>query len=300
MAVRFRHRLEYAFFRSFEAVLNALPLWAAYAAAAAVAAIAYRLFPARPREARRRIAQVFPEKSPREIDRIARLSLRNLFFNAVELARAPTLDARWIERHVDYQSFVQTVQPHLTPGRGAIFVIPHMGNWDLTGIVGARRFRFPMFFIVGRQRNPLTDARLHRLRSATGLEFLYREDDNVRTILRNLKQGKIFGVVPDVRMPMPGIPVTLFGFPADLPAGPAVFARRANVPIIIGYARRVGWSRHVWHFEPPIFPDEERPADDEAKALTQRMADVFTRAVQAHPDQYFWYNRRWVLEPREG
>jgi hypothetical protein len=39
-------------------------------------------------EAERRIAAVFPDRTPREVRRIAWLSLRNMTFNAVELARA--------------------------------------------------------------------------------------------------------------------------------------------------------------------------------------------------------------------
>ncbi len=26
---------------------------------------------------------------------------------------------------------------------------------------------------------------------------------------------------------------------------------------------------------------------------------VFDRAVRERPDQYFWYNKRWVLQPLE-
>lgn len=298
MPVRTRHRVEYAALRVLDRMLRALPLSAAYALMAVLASIVYRLFPGRPREARRRIAQVFPEKSSREIDAIARASLRNLFFNIIELVKFPGLSDRWCDQQIDYASFLQNVHPHLAEGQGAIFVIPHMGNWDLAGLVGARRFHLPMFFIVGRQRNPLTDAWIQRIRGATGLEFLYREDNNVRAILKKLKEGKIFGMLPDVRMRTPGIPVSLFGFPADIPGGAAVFARRARVPIILGFVRRVGWTRHAWHFEPPFYTDEAADPEEEARRIAQRIADTFTAAVRAYPDQYFWYNKRWVLEPR--
>lgn len=295
--VRWKHRLEYLAIRSLLALLNALPLPVAYATAAGCAAVAYRLGRRRAREARRRIAQVFPTLSSREVSRIARASLRNLFFNAVELARFPRLGAEWRAKFVDRGNFDAATAKARSSGCGAIFAVPHMGNWDLAGLVlGAEGW--PMFFLVGRQRNPLADAHLQRLRGATGLEFLYREETSAREVLKRLRDGKVFGVVPDVRMPNPGVPVTLFGHPADIPSGVPLFAIRARVPLLVSHTWRKGWRRHEWSIDAVIEADPSADAESEAKRIAQIMADCFTEAVRRHPDCYFWYNKRWVLEPR--
>jgi lauroyl/myristoyl acyltransferase len=31
--------------------------------------------------------------------------------------------------------------------------------------------------------------------------------------------------------------------------------------------------------------------------MTQATMDLFDRAIRQQPDQWFWYNRRWVLDP---
>ena len=33
--------------------------------------------------------------------------------------------------------------------------------------------------------------------------------------------------------------------------------------------------------------------------MTQQGMDIFDQAIRKHPDQYFWYNKRWVLDPLE-
>lgn len=297
MPVRLRYRVEYAALRLAVGVLKALPTGLSFIIAAGLAAAIYRLFPKRPAEARRRIAQVFPTKSAREVDRIARIGLRNLFFSAIETIRFPHLGARWMERHIDVGNFPERVEAHLKPGQGALFVIPHMGNWELAGLAAGRR-GLPMFFLIGRQRNPLAEAYLNRVRRATGLEYIPRDDKAGRILLRNLRAGKLFGILPDVRMKTHGVPVTLFGAEADLPGGVAMFARRTGVPIFLGHVRRVGWTRHVWDFEPPIWSDASADPDEEARRISQRIADYFTDLVRRYPDQYFWYNKRWVLDPR--
>ncbi len=297
MPVRWRYRVEYALLRVVSGVLQVLPLRLSLIVAAGLASLVYRAFPKRPAEARRRIAQVFPEKAAEEIDAIAYVGLRNLFFSAIETIKFPRFGARWLERHIEVGNFPERVEAHLKPGQGALFVIPHMGNWELAGLAAGRR-GLKMFFLIGRQRNPLAEAYLNRVRAATGLEYIPRDDKAVRNLLRNLHAGKIFGILPDVRMKTPGVPVKLFGYDADLPGGVAMFARRTGVPIFLGHVRRVGWSKHIWDFEPPIWSDPESDPDQEAARISQRIADYFTEIVRLHPEQYFWYNKRWVLEPR--
>ena len=33
--------------------------------------------------------------------------------------------------------------------------------------------------------------------------------------------------------------------------------------------------------------------------LTQQVIDIYDRAIRQEPEQYFWYNKRWVLDPLE-
>lgn len=297
MPVRWRYRVEYILLRALSGALQVLPLRLSLCIAAGLAALVYRACPKRPAEARRRIAQVFPEKSPEEVDAIAYIGLRNLFFSAIETIKFPRFGARWIARHIDVGNFPERVEAHLKPGRGALFVIPHMGNWELAGLTAGRR-GLKMFFLTGRQRNPLAEAYLNRVRAATGLEYIPRDEKAVRTVLRNLQAGKIFGILPDVRMKTPGVPVKLFGYDAELPGGVALFARRTGVPIFLGHVRRVGWSHHIWAFEQPIWSDPASDSDRDAARISRCIADYFTEVVRSHPEQYFWYNKRWVLEPR--
>ena len=297
MAVRWRHRAEYVLLRSSTAILNVLPYRVALAFAAGLAALVYAVARRRTAEARRRIAQVFPDKSPRAVAAIARRSLRGLFFSAVETVRFLKLDRAWIARHIDVGNFPEQVEAHLKPGQGALLVIPHMGNWELSGLVASRRGH-AMFFLVGRQRNPLTERFMNRARSVTGVDIIIRDENAPRQVLRKLRAGKIFGVLPDVRLRTPGIPVRFLGCSAEMPGGIVMFARHTGVPLFVGHVRREGWTRHVWEFHPPVWADPAADKEAEAHRLMQYVADCFTDVIRRYPDQYFWYNRRWILEPR--
>ena len=60
-----------------------------------------------------------------------------------------------------------------------------------------------------------------------------------------------------------------------------------------------GWSRQRWRFLEPILPDGEMDKKEDQVRMTQEAMHLFSGFVREHPEQYFWYNKRWVLEPLE-
>jgi lauroyl/myristoyl acyltransferase len=36
---------------------------------------------------------------------------------------------------------------------------------------------------------------------------------------------------------------------------------------------------------------------EEARRLTREAMAIIDRSVQAHPGDWFWYNKRWILQP---
>lgn len=299
MHVSLYRRVEYGVVRAVAGLLGLLPYRVALAVAALLAEIVARCSRTKVPEARRRIREsIGRDWSEREVRRVARRALRHLFFNAVEAMRFPRFNRRWMDRHLDPGNFPEMVEAHRKPGQGGLFVVPHMGNWEMAGLAAGLRGH-PLFFMVGRQRNPLTEAYLNRVRAATGLEVITRDHRAVRHVLRNLGRGKILALLPDLRSPTPGLRVRFLGGEANIGGGLGMFARHTGVPIHIGYVRRVGWTRHVWHFLSPVYADPSLDKDTDSLRLAQMAMDVFDRAIRAHPDQYYWYNKRWVLEPLE-
>jgi KDO2-lipid IV(A) lauroyltransferase len=181
-------------------------------------------------------------------------------------------------------------------GKGAILVVPHSGNWDLAA-VGANLFALPIFLIVGRQKNPLADAWLNRMRRVTGLELIPKDSSVLKRVVRKLRDGKVLAFMTDLRSRTPGVRVRFLGKEANLVGGMALFARQADVPIFPAVITRIGWTRHRWEFHPPIHPDPAVPKEQDWTRMTQQVMDIFERSIRAEPEQYFWYNKRWVLEP---
>ena len=296
---RLKHRLEYTALRGAAAFLGCLPHRGALAVAWLVAGFAFHVLRFRRRETLRRIRAVCGDDLPAVQARaIAWRSLRNVCFNAVEMMRAARTDLAWVRGHIENVEQVTSSIRSLTERHGGVVVaVPHTGNWDLAGIA-CHRLGIGIFSVAARQRNPLVNDWLNALRGE-GMEVMQRGSGTLRHILARLRGGGALAILPDVRVRQPDLAVPFLGGTANLGRGMAQFARAAGVPIYPVVVSRIGWSRQRFEPLPPVHPDPS--ADKEADVLRMTIAVVtqFDAAIRRDPGQWFWYNRRWVLEPVE-
>jgi lauroyl/myristoyl acyltransferase len=295
--ISLQHRLEYAALIGFKGAANLLPYRAALFLAWLLALLGFYGLRYRRAEAIRRIRSVFGAScSTAQARAIAWEAFRNFIFTAIESMRGERVDEHWIRAHVDDRGMFQIMQARAAAGQGAVAALPHMGSWELAGAT-YRVNRIPLFSIAAKQKNPLFNDYINRQRSRSGIEILVRGELSLKTVLRNLKQGKCFAILPDLRNPTPALAVPFLGGTANVGGGMALFARQANVPIYPIYLVREGWSRHIFHMLEPIFPDPALSRDEDLLRMTRAVFAHFDRAIRANPGQWFWYNKRWILDP---
>lgn len=292
-----KHYVEYAALRLFSATFNVLPYRVALTLAWLFARFAFHVIRFRRSRADARMVEVFGDRySAKERRRFAWISMRNMFFNAVEVMRLGKVDRAWVQKHTECSDALARMKA-VTASSGAIIAIPHMGSWDLSGVSG-QLLGLPTFFITGRQHNPLTDAYMNRQRGRSGAETIPRGDATMlRQVIRNLKSGKVLAFMTDLRSRREGVKVQFLGKEANVVAGMAMFARQAKVPICPVVVRRVGWARHTWEAFDPVTADESLEKAEDFVRMTQAVMDVYDKAIRAEPEQYFWYNNRWILFP---
>ena len=294
-----KHITEYVALRTVAAVANAMPYRAALSFGWINALLTFSIAAGRRREAHRRITAVFGDSmTPREVRRISWTSWRNMVFNGIEAVRFPSAKPQWLNSVFDASDAVETLTEHSKTGRGGVIASPHMGAWD-TACVFVHSNGLPLFNIAARQRNPLVNAYIDHLRSAPGIDTIARGSGTMRDVLRKLKNGSMLAILPDVRMPVQGLPIHFLGGEANLGKGMAMFARHADVPIFPCIVTRKGWAKHQMVMHPPIFPDQSLPKQEDLLRMTKSVIGIADDAIRKHPEQWFWFNRRWVLDPIE-
>ena len=94
-----------------------------------------------------------------------------------------------------------------------------------------------------------------------------------------------------------GVPVTMFGRPTTLPAGPATLALRTDRPLMMARVLRTAPERFSVRAELVEAPRTGR-ADEDVVALTTALAASFEAAIGEAPDQWwasfqpFWTDQR--------
>jgi Kdo2-lipid IVA lauroyltransferase/acyltransferase len=298
MTHRPKHIVEYIFVRIIAAMLRILPYRAALFLGWCVALLSFYVFRYRVAAAKRRIREIFGESiSTKQVHRIAWKSWRNFMFSVVETIRIPVSTPEWI------RSVVDTAETHRKitdwgkkTGKGGIIATAHMGAWELAALY-CLRVNIPLFSLAAQQKNRLVDDFLNRARAGTGFETLLRTPSVIKNIIRNIHAGKFLAILPDVRGKTDALAIAFLGKTANVAGGMGFIARQTNVPVFPVMITRIGWTRHRYRVFDPIFPDEKAEKQADALRITQAYFNVLSECIRSEPEQWFWFNKRWIFDP---
>jgi Kdo2-lipid IVA lauroyltransferase/acyltransferase len=300
LLTRVRYRVEYTCVRALSGLLGLMPEAVAVWTGKTLGRAFWLLSPWRRRVARENIEKAMPgEMSPADVRRLVRRVFVNIGLTAVE-----TL---WMRSHVDRDNVVErfpienldAVESLLTDGRGVLLTGGHLGNWELLG--GSAAVQMGRMSALARPvNNPLVGAYTTRLREHFGIEPLSTRE-GVRPMMRALKGGHALAILMDQHVNRSSVPATFFGRDAATTAVVATLALRMDVPLLVSYGLRDGYSfRHRGYMEGPF--ELRRTGDQEADVLanTQMLNDKLEGIVRRHPDQWLWTHRRWKLADRKA
>lgn len=237
-----------------------------------------------------RIHSVFPEKSPEEVTEIAIQSLQNLIKNIIEMIRAPKLTREWMDKYVDEGlKYKEKLQSYVDEGNGVVIMVPHSGNWYMAAWSMAK-YGLPLFAIAAKQRNPKITAWMNSM--YRDIEVLERDErDTLVKIKKNLKAGRAFAILPDLRVPKKDVEVDFLNGKANVSRAGAMFAIKCNCPIVVAIMSRQN-GKHVFNHLATL-----RPEGKTAEELTAETLALLDKEIQKRPGDWFWYNKRWILQP---
>ena len=182
-------------------------------------------------------------------------------------------------------------------GQGVILLVPHFTHIDLTGIF--LQLETPCLAVYRPHDDPLMEYLITRGRTIqrNGQPWVTPiSKDNVRAMLRHLKQGGVLFYLPDQRFRnlQARVDATFFGRPA--PSNPATskLARLTGAAVIPVFTRRIGTHYHVTLL-PPL---DDFPSDDPL-ADTERLHRLYAQEIRENPAQYLWVHNRWNLSRTE-
>ena len=208
-----------------------------------------------------------------------------------EAFRLPAMDIEAIARQMDRSiSGVEHLDAALAQGRGVVVALPHCANWDLGGAWLARRYG-GFTTVAERLRPESLYQRFLRYRESLGFTVLPHTGGAAPPLvaLRSvLADNGIVCLLGERDLRRTGIPVTFFGEPTRMPAGPARLAMETGAALLVAEF----WYENDCEMRVRIHPPIE--VTDDPVAATQAMADRFAEAIARHPADWHMLQPLWL------
>jgi KDO2-lipid IV(A) lauroyltransferase len=202
----------------------------------------------------------------------------------------PSNKDRWVEEEVGAEHMIEA----LRAGKGAICITPHLGNWEIGGL---------LFAFKGGKLNVLTlderdlDTRSFReeMRRRKGIKNLYinPKDDSPIAILeavKALRRNEIVAMLGDRIESQKTMVFNFFGRKTAFPIGVAILAMATEAPVLPVFVVMESSRKYKGIIEPPIYFNSSSREDRETviREGMKRLVKKFEAYIEKYPDQ--WYN----------
>ena len=241
----------------------------------------------------------FPEKSQREIRKLAHESMQHMCMLVIEVlftTRLIRIDT-WAT-HVALGNFAAVLQLLLRKKQSLIMLTGHYGNWEILGYVLAT-LGFPTTSVARPLDNRYVSDFVFGVRERTGQKIIHKKGATAE-VADVLEGHGVVGFIADQNAGSKGLFVDFFGRKASTYKSIGLLAMNYEAPVIIGYARRTG--ARPFHFECAmqdiIWPADWKDQDDPLRYITQRYTKAIEDVVRKDPAQYLWVHRRWKTRPK--
>lgn len=278
-------------------IVRVIPAGCLYAFAKKIAALAYIFAAKQKKIALNSLNIAFgKEKSPKEIEAIARDCFMYMAKSAVELMFFFDKPHALKDR-VQIQGR-QNLDKALKEAKGVILVSAHFGNFPL--LLG--KLAVEGYKAAGIMR-PMRDARVEKIflkkRDRFGVKTIYSQPRNecVNNTITALRNNELVFIPIDQNFGTGGVFVNFFGEKAATATGPVILAQRTKAALIPCFIIRQPDDRHRIIFEPELELIEGKDAQDTIAINIQRLTDIIESYIRKYPAEWGWIHRRWKSKP---
>lgn len=182
---------------------------------------------------------------------------------------------------------IALVDAAVAEGKGLVLALPHSGNWDTCGVWLVQRHG--RFATVAERLEPesLFDAFVD-YRESLGFEVFPLtggEQPPMAVLADRLRAGGVVCLLGDRDLSRHGVPVTFFGEPTRMPAGPAKLALDTGATLLAVHHSFTGPQTSVARLTPIEV--------DDVDATTQRLADAFAAGIASAPADWHMLQPLW-------
>jgi len=239
----------------------------------------------------------FPEKSEQWIHKIGRRSFEHIVMLAFDVLFTPRLVKKHNWRTYSCYKTVERAKWLMQEGRGLLMITGHYSNFEIIGYLMGL-FGFNVYSIARPLDNKFISSYLYGVRRRSGQRIIDKRGA-AELMGKITSTGATLCFIADQDAGKKGIFVDFFGRKASTYKSIGLIAITYNVPIVVGYSRRID---NRFYFEIGvnriILPEEWAQKDDALEWVTAEYTRAIEEFVREDPSQYWWLHRRWKHRPK--
>lgn len=240
------------------------------------------------------LAVAYPHMSTRERARLAKQSLLHLGQAVTELGPVWCWPQKKLLAKVVEVRGRHLLEEALSQDKGALFLTPHMGCWELNAVYLAALS--PSTFLYQPPHVASLEAVMHQARSRFGAQLVPTDMRGVRSLIQALKHGEVSGILPDQDPGARGsVYAPFFGHPARTMTLVSKLLQKSGASCLYMVMERLpaaqGYRLHVL----PV--DTGGLASDDELAAAQALNAGAEACIGLAPEQYLWSYKRYRKPP---
>lgn len=276
----------YWLYRALGFVISLLPLRAAVLLGRGLGLAGYALLGRYRRMALRNIEIAFPDKAPHLRRRIAQRHFTTLAGNFFAMEKIARIPRERIPALVEIEG-LEILMRLAREKRGFVFLVSHLGNWELLAQLSPMLFPTKCGTIYQRLGNPHMDAHIRRVRARIGLE-LFERKEGFAAATELVRSGGGVGVLVDQHAGDAGVWCPLFGRLASTSPLAATLAARAGAALVGTVMYTEGTGR--WRL---IISEPVDVGTAGTREVTAKLNLELEAMIRRQPEDWFWVHNRW-------
>jgi KDO2-lipid IV(A) lauroyltransferase len=239
-----------------------------------------------------------PQASGKELRALSRAGMRSYARYWMEVFRLPVISREQIlAGMISPGAGEEAAFAQLAAGRGVVFALPHMGNWEVAGAWIIARGGKKFTTVAERLEPESVYLRFLAFRESLGFEVLPATggDSRFGVLAQRLRAGGMVCLPADRDVTGAGIEVEFFGQKARMMGGAAALAVQTGAALMPAtlWFEDPGWGVHI-HPEIPVPAEGGRR--DKIAVMMQQLARIFEAGIAAHPEDWHMLQRVFAAD----
>jgi len=288
MELKFTEQLTYHFLRLVSIVIGFIPRRVSLVLGQTIGILVWLFLPLRKKICLENLTIAFPANSKSANRRILKHCYMHFGMVLMDFLRIPHLTKEKLSKYLEFEPESMELLDRCQKG---LIVAAHVGNWEMfLPAMGLNGFNFTGVALI--QKNRGASDFFKWVRESTGSHIVFKKKDSTKKMLQVLKNG-FLGLASDQYAGRNGVMIDFFGRETSTPAGAAVFYIKSKVPFIVGDCILTSKHKYKINLTEVDFSNLPDNRDDAVRKINQTYNNILKKMILEHPDQYFWFHRKW-------